>query len=216
MNAESKPKRNHHLISGKVQLAIILLVLICVAIGIHLSIDFSLMKETLEQFRETMGWPVLLGSGLLYIILLSIPFFPGLEVGIAIICLFGTQGIAVMYLCTIIGLNLAYLVGAYLPRSMAKNIPELEFKSKTTQLKQNKWLQPFLKKRTETTVSIVVLALLLNLPGNAILGGGGGISMWYGVKHQLPWKNFILTTIVATLPLPLLSLLGWVQLESLF
>ena len=54
----------------------------------------------------------------------------------------------------------------------------------------------------------VVLAVLLNLPGNVVLGGGGGLAMMAGLSrlfHPLP---FVLTVLLAVLPVPLAFYLG--------
>jgi hypothetical protein len=61
----------------------------------------------------------------------------------------------------------------------------------------------------------LMLALLFNLPGNSVLGGGGGIALICGMSRLFHWKWFVLTVILVTAPVPLLAFLGLIQLEVL-
>ncbi len=60
-----------------------------------------------------------------------------------------------------------------------------------------------------------LIGILLNLPGNFIIGGGGGVAMLSGLNQQITSRYFVFTTALAVLPLPLLSFLGLLQLEAL-
>ena len=51
----------------------------------------------------------------------------------------------------------------------------------------------------------VMLGLLLNLPGNAILGGGGGICLVAGLSGVYAPRATVLTLALAIAPLPLLA-----------
>ena len=59
------------------------------------------------------------------------------------------------------------------------------------------------------------LALVFNLPGNSIFGGGGGIAMLSGASELFRWRAFLLTVMLATSPVPVLMLIGIVSLEHL-
>ncbi len=61
----------------------------------------------------------------------------------------------------------------------------------------------------------LTLALCLNLPGNSVLGGGGGIAALCALSRQFYWWRFVLTLIVATAPLPLFVLIGQIEIEPL-
>ena len=61
----------------------------------------------------------------------------------------------------------------------------------------------------------LTLGACLNLPGNSVLGGGGGIAFICGLSGQFHWRRFILTIVLATAPIPLLVLFGLVPLEPL-
>jgi hypothetical protein len=59
------------------------------------------------------------------------------------------------------------------------------------------------------------LAVCLNLPGNSVLGGGGGIAALCGLSGQFVWWRFVLTLVIATAPIPLLVLFGQIDIEPL-
>jgi hypothetical protein len=61
----------------------------------------------------------------------------------------------------------------------------------------------------------LTLAVCLNLPGNSVLGGGGGIAALCGLSRQFHWWRYVLTLIVATAPLPLLVLIGQIDIEPM-
>ena len=51
---------------------------------------------------------------------------------------------------------------------------------------------------------LIALAVLLNVPGNALLGGGGGIGMVAGMSRLYGVPGYLFTVCVATAPVPLL------------
>jgi hypothetical protein len=59
----------------------------------------------------------------------------------------------------------------------------------------------------------VTLALLLNTPGNVILGGGGGIAFAAGACRVFSAPAFLLTILIAVAPVPIAFFLfgagGW-------
>ena len=59
---------------------------------------------------------VLIGGGILYVLLLSLPFVPGVELGVLLMCAFGKEGIIFVYFATVAGLSLAFLMGRLLPK----------------------------------------------------------------------------------------------------
>ncbi len=61
----------------------------------------------------------------------------------------------------------------------------------------------------------LTIAVLINMPGNYLLGGGGGISIVCGTSRRISWKGFLLTIALAVSPVPILAYLGIIQLETL-
>ena len=50
----------------------------------------------------------------------------------------------------------------------------------------------------------LAIAMLINLPGNMLIGGGGGIALVAGMTRLFPWPAFLLTIAIAVAPVPLL------------
>jgi len=51
-----------------------------------------------------------------------------------------------------------------------------------------------------------VVAIALNMPGNALIGGGGGIGMISGMSRILNYPSYFLTVLIAVIPLPLIMI----------
>ena len=58
---------------------------------------------------------LLFASAAAYVVLMAVPFMPGIEMGIMIMMMFGLPGILLVYLCTLLALSLSFLVGRHLP-----------------------------------------------------------------------------------------------------
>ena len=54
----------------------------------------------------------------------------------------------------------------------------------------------------------LALALAINMPGNIVLGGGGGIAMMAGLSRMFDPLPFLLTVLIAVLPIPLIFFVG--------
>ncbi len=183
-----------------------------------------------HKFNQFMGgrWSisVLIGGGFLYVLLLSLPFVPGVELGVLLMCVFGKEGIVFVYLATVAGLSLAFLIGRLLPKEWVESrLQKLGFSqncdnpddeidgmldnvSRNSKFCQNRFWS-FLTKYRYLTI-----AVLFNMPGNYLIGGGGGISLACGINRRISWKRFLLTIILAVSPVPLLAFLGVIQLEA--
>jgi len=160
------------------------------------------------------GLWALMGGAVFYALLLSVPFVPGVELGLALMMIFGVSGVAMAYLGTILGLGLAYGLGHWI----APDFIVRRLESKSGVLKPVTAISSALEGRSRLLRRLgvimkrhphLLLALLLNLPGNSLLGGGGGIGMLFGLTRPLSWPAYLLTVSVATAPVPLLFLMGW-------
>lgn len=53
------------------------------------------------------------------------------------------------------------------------------------------------------------------MPGSYLIGGGGGgISFACGNSRNISFKLFVLTVVLAVLPMPLLAFIGVIQFEA--
>jgi hypothetical protein len=190
--------------------------------------ELGIAQKFLAYAQGEWGRGVLIGGGILYILLLSLPFVPGVELGILLMCAFGKEGIIFVYLATVVGLSLAFLIGRLIPqqwvdsglqklgnsRSCADPTDEIEKMAECISSRHKHfpaWLKSFLMKYRYLTI-----AILVNMPGNYILGGGGGISIACGASRRISWKGFLLTMVLAVSPVPILVYLGIIQLEAIF
>jgi hypothetical protein len=181
-------------------------------------------EKIVEIARSQWGIGVLVPGGFIYILLLSLPFVPGVELGILLMCAFGKEGIVFVYFATVVGLSLAFLMGRMVPK---KRVESLLTKLGFSQTNENEsdeivsMLDNFLrhKKRLRTLLSnyrYLVIGVLFNMPGIHLIGGGGGISLVCGISRSISFKWFLLTVILAVSPVPLLAFFGVIQLEAFF
>ena len=189
--------------------------------------ELGIAEKFLTYALGEWGRGVLIGGGIVYSLLLSLPFVPGVELGILLMCAFGKEGIVFVYLATVAGLSLAFLFGRLIPRpwvdawleKLGDSRPCSDQPDGIEQMAEcisagrkhfPAWLKSFLIKYRYLTV-----AILVNLPGNYLLGGGGGISIACGASRRISWKGFLVTIVLAVSPVPMLAYLGIIQLEAL-
>ncbi|MBL4615404.1 MAG: hypothetical protein JKY27_11110 [Magnetovibrio sp.] len=49
----------------------------------------------------------------------------------------------------------------------------------------------------------LAVVVALNVPGNALIGGGGGICMAAGISGLFSWPRFLISIAIAVSPVPL-------------
>jgi hypothetical protein len=209
---------------------LILIVMLLMVLG---TLGHFWAQGELKEFKDFLDWStsqwgggVLLAGSLVYLLLLSLPFVPGVELGLLLMCVFGQKGILPIYFATVGGLMLAFTVGQHLSKeritvwserlgitlhvknqnSGIENFPE-QFALGGIFLKWP-WIGRYFNRYRH-----LALALIFNLPGNYLLGGGGGIALVCGLTRQYRWPGFLLTIILATAPVPILVWFGFIQLE---
>lgn len=152
----------------------------------------------------------------LYTVLLAIPFVPGAEIGLALIAALGAPIAFLVYVCTVAGLTLSFLAGRVVPLTglirvseevglqrltgLLKAVEPLGPQQRLTFLAEkapNRYL-PFLLRHR-----YLALAVALNVPGNFLIGGGGGIAMLAGLSRVFSMPGFLITIALAVAPVPL-------------
>lgn len=180
------------------------------------------------EAAELHGFAIgMIASGLLaYVVFSAIPFVPGAEIGLGLLMVMGSSGAVLVYLGMVSALNLAFLAGRYVPvawvcaflqsfglqkaHDLVQKSAELNEEERARFIEKNapSRLVPFLLRRRYVT-----LAVLFNMPGNVVLGGGGGIAFAAGACRLFGTWPFVLTTLIAVAPVPLAFLLfgtgGW-------
>ncbi len=164
-------------------------------------LQFNIPQEDINllvvDISATLGENFFLYILLAYAIALALPYFPGVELGLAIIVIFREKGVLFVYVTTILGLVFSFIIGRYLSRN--NHHP--------------KYLKSLLSSEIVGKLSryspVALLALLLNVPGNIALGGGGGVAMSYGLLGTISLIKFIATISIAITPVPILFFLGF-------
>jgi hypothetical protein len=179
-------------------------------------INFQLWPEH-ENLMITVFW----FSILVYVLWMAMPFVPGIELGLALMVMLGPKGVVLVYLCTLLSLSLSFAIGRLIPLKVfslllgwlhlqkAQNLilqleplnseEKLDFLLSTAPSKAIPYL---LKHR------YLMIAVTLNLPGNVLIGGGGGIGLIAGMSRLCPFPKYILFVSLAITPLPILFLPG--------
>jgi hypothetical protein len=188
--------------------------------------EMGIAKKFAEYAGYQWGTGVLIGGVIFYVLLLSLPFVPGVELGVLLMCAFGKEGIVFVYFATVAGLSLAFLMGRILPLKWVKscleklgfaNATECHFDDIDGMLENFSLIQRLCHKRCLSFLAryrYPAIGILYNMPGNYLIGGGGGISLVCGISRNISWKWFLLTVAVAVLPVPLLAWFGVIQLET--
>lgn len=154
-----------------------------------------------------------------YAIACAVPFVPGAEIGIALIAALGVHVAYLVYFGMVGALAFSHCVGRFVParamaalfgyiglnnaRSLVLRIADLNPEARIAAIAAaapNR-VVPFLLRHR-----YIALALVLNVPGNAIIGGGGGISIVAGMSGLFRFVPFVATVAIAALPLPLIVL----------
>lgn len=152
---------------------------------------------------------------LAYIVLTAIPFVPGTEIGVALLMVFGAKVAVIVYLSTITALTLSFSLGRLVPEhrlagwlrrhgldrgaALIEAFARLGPRGRDRYLTQHapRWLKPWLVNHRMLT-----LIALVNLPGNTLLGGGGGIALVTGLSKLMPLPQFLLSVALGVAPVP--------------
>jgi hypothetical protein len=142
-----------------------------------------------------------------YVLLLALPFVPAIELGIALMLVLGRDGVVLVYGCTQIALALAFAAGRMLPpATLTRWLPSGAARSRCGDPAGRACAWLGIADRAVRHRHLA-LAAALNLPGNAVLGGAGGLAFFAGASRLYSFPRFCLLVAVATSPVPILMLL---------
>lgn len=196
--------------------------LIALLVGVNIlarsqmdSLDFEIRPGNEDLVHRTI-----MMSAALYALLLAIPFVPGAEVGLALMAMLGPSIALLVYLCTVAGLSLSFLLGRLIPLSVLSHIATDVRLERTSKLLRT--IEPLDKKeRLAYLVNraprrfipmllryrYLALAVALNIPGNYIIGGGGGIALFAGVSRLYSVTGYLITIGLSVAPVPIAVML---------
>lgn len=182
--------------------------------GLHVLLGWA--RELAELDRGGLRLSMLVGFLLVYSVLIAVPFVPGVEVGLTLMAMEGPWIAPWIYLSTVTGLGTAFAVGEWLPYArlrqiladfgllragrFVERIQALDRRERLMLLQERAplWLRPLASR-----YRYVLLALLINLPGNAVLGGGGGLLFMAGFSRLFHPVATAITVALAVAPVPI-------------
>lgn len=181
----------------------------------------SLTAIELRPSNEPDVHRMLLTATGVYIAAAAMPFVPGAEIGLALMALLGAGVVPLVYVSMVAALTLSFVIGRLVPArrlagafaglgltraaALVGEWDSLDAQARLRQLSARAptRLVPFLLRHR-----YVLLALALNLPGNTVIGGGGGIALAAGLSGLFRPSAFLATVGLAVAPVPLLFLFG--------
>ena len=192
------------------------LILIVIAVYVvHQMISWIMAEaESAQNGHLMLGLMVVIF--LVYIVLISIPFVPGIEIALSLMLIRGPEVVLWVYVATVLGLFLAFLAGQYLSYSylqkvfldlrmkraseLLNSLQTLSRKDRLDLIKEKLplLLRPFIVEGRYATVAVI-----LNIPGNALIGGGGGILLIAGISRLFSTGWMFLTLVIAVSPIPI-------------
>ena len=144
-------------------------------------INFQVWPEH-ERLMITVLWFAIV----VYVLWMALPFVPGIELGLALMVLLGTRGVVLVYVCTLLSLSLSFTIGRLIPlNSFARFLGWLHLHKardlvlQLEPLNSEEKLDFLLKSAPSRIIPFLVkhrylmIAIALNLPGNALIGVAG-------------------------------------------
>lgn len=199
------------------------LVLIALILGGHQVVELvgSWLDISLMPHSEDILHQSIVAGIVAYIALLAIPFVPGAEIGLTLLTVLGGPIAPLVYLATALSLTISYAVGRLLPHTIlqrglaklgleraARRVEDAarmtfeDFEKSLDLSAAPKFLKVLFRFR------YVALVLAINMPGNAVIGGGGGIALMAGLSRGFAPLPFLLSVLIAVLPVPLMFFIG--------
>ncbi len=178
------------------------------------------LEFELKPSNEPTVHRIIITSMVAYTFLMAVPFVPGVEIGLAVLMILGPKITGLVYLCTLTALCLSFFIGRFIPeRTLISFLWDLRLHRASRLLSELQGLEPqqrlsaILQRSPQRFTPFLLkyryLALMVavNLPGNIIFGGGGGIAMIAGISRLFTPTRFAIAIALAIAPVPLAWLL---------
>lgn len=206
------------------RLALLALYLTLLVGGWHVGMALMELAEIeVRPLNEPQVHLMILGTVAVFAVASALPFVPGAEIGFALMLIFGSRMALLVYLAMVTALLISYAIGRLVPLAVTaamfrflglaraqalverfRGLPPGERITLTLQSTPRR-LVPFLVRHR-----YAALALLFNLPGNSLAGGGGGIALSAGVSRLFSFPAYLVTVLLAVAPVPaIFALVNW-------
>lgn len=206
-----------------------IVIVVCGAIALYVlgrlvaDVFIDQLGLQLRARNEPLLHRTIMTATVAYIALMATPFMPGVEIGLTMLVIFGAKISFLVYVSTVAALMLAYLAGRLLPAAFAG-----KFFGMVGLTKAQDWINRLAPLAPHQRMALLVqesparwvpyllrhrylaLIVLINLPGNIVIGGGGGIALLAGMTGLFPFPAYLLTVALAVAPVPLIiSATAW-------
>lgn len=201
--------------------------IVVLALAIHQLLNWA-SAEAEHGAAQLAPWMLALFL-LVYALLIAVPFVPGVEVGLTLMAMEGPWIAPWIYAATVVGLAASYCAGegfSYprLHRILAdlrltracRLIEMLQPLGKADRLallqaRAPCWARPFVSR-----FRYVLMAALINLPGNALIGGGGGLMFVAGFSRLFHAPAMLMTILIAVAPVPFVVWMFGLDVRTMF
>jgi len=198
------------------QLALLTLYLTLLVGGWYVGMALiELAQIEIRPSNEPQVHLMILTTVVVFAIASALPFVPGAEIGLALMLVFGSRMALLVYLAMVTALLISYTAGRLVPLAVTaatfrflgltkaqalverfQGLPPRERIALTLQSTPKRFV-PFLVRHR-----YLALALLFNLPGNSLAGGGGGIALSAGMSRLFNFPAYLMTVLGAVAPVP--------------
>lgn len=209
------PDRRRTIVRTALKLVALVGLLIAAKFAGDLVLD-RLKPEHLTPVTEPALHRLIMVAIAMYIVTMMLPFVPGAEIGLGLMMMFGPKIAPLVYASTVLALVLSFLVGRLVPQDFVIGLFEaLHLRRAAALLRAigpmdtDERIRFMLQGRSQRIVPFllrhryIALIALINLPGNALIGGGGGISLVSGFSRIFSFPGFLLAVALAVAPVPL-------------
>ncbi len=177
----------------------------------------GLVEMDIRPSNEARVHAMIMTTTAMYILASAVPFVPGAEIGLALMLTLGPPIAFLVYISMVAALTTTYLVGRFVPLRVIAAVFALFGLSRAQRLMEE--IAPLdgdarlslLTERAPRRViplllghRYITLAVLLNIPGNTLIGGGGGIALVAGMSGVFSFTRYLITVGIAVAPVPLL------------
>ena len=179
----------------------------------QLFLEFAIPE--MRPMNEPLIHRLVMGALIVFVLAAAIPFVPGAEIGFALLLIFGGQAAPIVYAGMVGALILSYAVARLVPLAVLGRFARwlglirvsglIEEMASTPRSERAALISGKLDGRISSAMlrnRYVVLAILLNTPGNSVLGGGGGLAFTAGISGLYRFWPYLLTVLIAVAPFP--------------
>ena len=182
-----------------------LIFVLVIAAGFVFYFDVVAQLQSISEKNSEAVFYSLIIACVCYGLLLMLPFVPALELGLLLMSIYGADGIIGAYVATVSALMLSFLIGGQFRKNRGASNESWIVVGKLAPIRY--LLVKMLYKKVSHR-PYMSLALLLNMPGNVVLGGAGGIAMMAGASGHMQFVRYGITVMLATSVLPILFIVG--------